>query len=269
MPLPGVANHRLVVLNTVFFSPNYTDRCGKGRGDPGKKQLAWLERTLDRARVEGKSVWLLMHIPFGIDVFSTLQQGRANVPVEFWLPGYSDPFFALMRLHESRVRVIFSGHIHMDTFRILRGPDDQPIVFNHVAPAISPVYGNNPGYQIFRYRRKGGIIADYATFYLANLTAGNAEAPGQWKQEYAFNQAYGLNGVDKVTLQQLARKVATNPAISREYARFYNVSHTSKPAVSSSNIKTYACALAHVVPARFDECRHPGNRAEPAATDGG
>jgi sphingomyelin phosphodiesterase acid-like 3 len=254
MPLPRLKKHRLIVLNTVLFSTNYTNRCGDPSEKPGMDQLQWLRLTLEKAQHAGESVWLLMHIPFGIDVFNTLLRGTAAAPVTFWRPAYSRPFLELMRRYRSRVQALFSGHIHMDTFRIFARAEDRAILFNHVAPAISPIFGNNPGYQLFSYRRDTGELEDYTTFYLTNLTDAKRSRRGIWKREYEFNRSYGLTGINRVTLRRLSREVASNPQVQRKYTRYYNVSRTRKPVISRENMKAYRCALANLTPSSFERC---------------
>lgn len=258
MPLPGPKAHRLVVLNTVFFSTRYRNRCGNPSEDPGRQQLAWLGRTLKRAELQGESVWLLMHIPFGVDVFDTLRGERTAPPAMFWRPEYAGPFFELLRRHRHDVQASFSGHIHMDTFRLFGDVDGRTASFNHVTPAVSPVFGNNPGYQIFSYARATGELVDYATFYLTNLTRDPPRGRGLWRKEYAFDDAYGLSGINGRTLQQLSRLVARNAEMRKKFMRYYDVSRTDKPVISPRDIDAYRCALSHPTAQGFERCRREG-----------
>jgi len=193
-------------------------------------------------------------------VFDTLRRGEASPPVTFWRSRYAEPFFELMRRHQSRVQALFSGHIHMDTFRVLGGIEGQPILFAHVAPAISPIFGNNPSYQLFSYVSNTGALANYATFYLSNLAADSPPAAGLWRLEYDFNGAYGLMGVNRATLHTLSRKVARNPQVREKYVRYYNVSHMAAPAISKGDVRAYQCALEHLTSRSFEKCRGEGNR---------
>ena len=47
--LPGAPAHGLLVLNTVFFSTEYSNRCGNRADDPGGDQLRWLGARLEEA----------------------------------------------------------------------------------------------------------------------------------------------------------------------------------------------------------------------------
>ena len=142
----------------------------------------------------------------------------------------------------------------MDTFHVLRGPNGRPIWFNHVVPAISPIFGNNPGYQVFSYIRETGALLNYATFYLTNLTSDIPGVSGIWEQEYDFNRAYGLKGINAITVQKLAREITRKPHVQNKYVRYYNVSHTSKPAITQENINAYRCALENLTAQSFEKC---------------
>src|SRR5689334_1561558 len=74
--VPSLHNVRIIALNTNFFSTNYKNPCGTAGGpDPGLMQLEWFDAELALARGEGKRVWLLFHIPPGMDVYDTEEYG--------------------------------------------------------------------------------------------------------------------------------------------------------------------------------------------------
>ena len=42
-----------------------------------------------------------------------------------------------------------------------------------LVPSISPIFRNNPAFQVYRFDGRTGAISTYQTYYLANLaTAG-------------------------------------------------------------------------------------------------
>src|SRR5271157_4036761 len=64
----GVRGVRVLFLNTVFFSEHYRNACGPpGSDDPGRATLAWLEAELAAAKGAQERVWLVYHIPPGVD----------------------------------------------------------------------------------------------------------------------------------------------------------------------------------------------------------
>ena len=86
----------------------------------------------------------------------------------------------------------FAGHIHYDDFRLLLSRRGEAVAAEKIAPGISPIFGQNPGFHVFTYDRPSGRPIDYSTHYLANLTVGLAARDGHWKKEYSFARRYGL-----------------------------------------------------------------------------
>src|SRR5207237_7956008 len=46
---PRNQRHRIIVLNTTFFSSNYRHTCGDAQAEPGNDEMRWLEAQLQRA----------------------------------------------------------------------------------------------------------------------------------------------------------------------------------------------------------------------------
>jgi sphingomyelin phosphodiesterase acid-like 3 len=87
------------------------------------------------------------------------------------------------------IEAAFCGHTHMDEFRILHDSGKRPLVYMHVTPSVSPVFGNNPAYQIFSLDPAGQALADYFTRML-NLAASLDAGTAGWETEYRFSKAY-------------------------------------------------------------------------------
>ncbi|MFL6231774.1 MAG: metallophosphoesterase, partial [Thermoanaerobaculia bacterium] len=177
LPHPTVPKVRLAVLNTVLFSPKYQN-CGQAPADPGKDELTWLAGVLKQAAANGEKVWTLYHIPQAVDVYSSLSKGQ---PTTMWKDEYASAFSGMANL--GLVAATFVGHTHMDELFLPASGG-----FIHVAPAVSPLFGNNPGYQVFSYSRSTGALLDYQAFFL-NLGAGQ-EPDLPWAREYDFQTAY-------------------------------------------------------------------------------
>lgn len=255
--LPSLPSHRIVVLNSVFFSNQYENACGSHSDTPGDDEMAWLAAELDSASRASKSVWLVMHIPLGINDYNTLKdEGTGSEPVEFWLPGFSRHFVGLVNKFENTVQVAFSGHTHMDDFRVIEA-ELTPLVLNKLVPSISPIFRNNPGFQVYFFDRVDGVIRDYSTYYLSNLfTAGKPTGFGQveWEREYSFDEAYKVRSLDISAIVSIARKLRTEPAIQALYTRFYSVS--GPPGFDGEALSVYSCAILHMTLEEFEKCQH-------------
>ncbi|MGH6920104.1 MAG: metallophosphoesterase, partial [Geminicoccaceae bacterium] len=193
VPHPTVPDRDLVVLNNVFWSTSYDDRCNPQGGDPGAAQLAWLEWTLYRTKLRGRSASLLFHIPPGIDSFNAAhgKSSCADNVLPYLQDVYAKPFLALLERYRGILEVSYAGHTHMDNFRVVTTPAGAPILLTHITPAISPIYQNNPGFGVVLYDRTSGDLMDYATIYLTNLAQAGHGEPARWAIEYTFRDAYG------------------------------------------------------------------------------
>jgi len=79
MPHPVVPGVRVISLNTAFFSYRYqpasfSQGCAPVASNAANDLLAWLESNLGAARQAHEKVWLLFHVPPGIDVAATMRR---------------------------------------------------------------------------------------------------------------------------------------------------------------------------------------------------
>ena len=197
LPHPTVAGQDIIVLNSVFWSTSYFDpnppyNCtDPPPGDPGSDELNWLESTLQTASKNRHGVTFVMHIPPGVDPHS------GDKAQSFWKAQYFSRFSALMKKYSGMVQVALAGHTHFDDFRVF---DDFPAGPWRITPAVSPKFGNNPGFSVLSYDSKTATISDIATFF--------ASPPRMaWAKEYNFNKAYNLSGFSATNLQTLNQDV--------------------------------------------------------------
>jgi sphingomyelin phosphodiesterase acid-like 3 len=270
MKLPRTKNHRLIVLNSVFFSAKYANTCGTSDQTPAIDELRWLTSALEQAHAAGETVWLLMHIPPGLDSFATAKSVQKNGPaVTLWHPEWTSRFLHLIDQYPGMIQAAFAGHMHRDDFRVIR-LNGKPVLFSKLAPAISPVYGNNPGYEIIQYDRQTGAIENYQIDYLTNLSSDGkptAAAAGSWAIEYDFRETYGYSALNPHTITQLAEGLDTNATFQRNYIKFYTVS--AAPMINAQTIDAFRCAILSVTPSEFEACYRglPMTRLSPPVPD--
>lgn len=258
---PTVPDLRIVFANSIYFSRNYRDTCGHAGGaDPAEATMRFLTAQLDAAQSAGDKVWLIYHIPPGADAYATLHDGSCPAnPVMMWRPQYQAAFDALMRRHTTTVLASFAGHTHMDEFRLI-GSADAYDGFILVTPAISPIFGQNPGFQIIEHNAAGRLL-DRDTYYLANLaTAGAGERP-DWKIEYGFDARWNLRGIDLLTLTELNHRLATSPADRALWTSIFPVANPGlwhlKPGEQSPPepiFRDYFCTGSAVGTEAFRQC---------------
>jgi sphingomyelin phosphodiesterase acid-like 3 len=256
--LPGLPGLRVIVVDTVFFSRLYRNRCGRpGQPDPGRATLAWLGHELQKAQQAGIKVWLVYHIPPGADAYAAVRAGHCpEAFVPLWKEAYAEPFDALMRRYAGTIAATFAGHLHMDDFRLIPTGDGSA-AFVLITPAVSPIFGQNPAFRTVSFDKAGGLL-DGTTYDLANLTTAGAGTPAAWQAEYAFTREWGLPRLDAASLARLARLIAERPAVRERWRQLYA---TSSPIywrllamLGDRPARALRCAATHLSPQDFDRC---------------
>ena len=252
---PGTSKHRVVILNTVFFSTDYRNQCGDPKDDPGGDQLRWLAARLEDAANKGDKVWLLYHIPYGIDAYNSVIAPDGNTVekvVSLWQPGYTEKFLALLDQYRDTIQSMLAGHTHMDYFRLgPYGVTGRPSTFLLVTPGISPIFGNNPGLHVLSYDRKAFSLLDYASHRL-DLSAGSS---ADWREEYRFSRTYRLFPVTGTTLKTLSRSLKEEPHTRATYIDYYNVvGNPAMPQMTDQTWPLYWCAIDYLTASPFRTC---------------
>ena len=143
----AVRGVRIISLNTVFFSDKYraasfANACSAVDSDAAGRTFTWLESNLAQARAANQKVWLMFHIPPGIDGYSTMvtyRQLSRGVPpsqqlcqksiVPMWKPASTARFAGIMRDYEGTITAAFAGHNHTDDFRVVNAGEAVPGLF--------------------------------------------------------------------------------------------------------------------------------------------
>ncbi|WP_421998640.1 metallophosphoesterase [Reyranella sp.] len=164
---PTVPGLLIVVLNDVLWSTHYEDACGSGGRDAaGTAMLDWLRDLLARQRAAGRRIWMVHHIPWGIDAFSTVVKRAATCGekvVPFLREPYATAFPDLIRTYGDVVQASFSGHTHFDDYRVMTGEHGAAVALDKLSPALSPIFGQNRAFQVFSYDRRSGAPIDFST----------------------------------------------------------------------------------------------------------
>src|SRR5262245_6486994 len=265
VPHPKVPRHDIIVLSDVFLSRKYRDACGKTGTDPGSAELAWLEWTLYRKGLAGRTASLVMHIPPGIDAYSSSRKhGCPLEVVSFWTDAHARRFLALVGLYKDQLRMAYAGHTHMDDFRVIVDASGAPALATRITPAVSPLFGNNPAFTVLLYSRTDASVADYATFYLANLAKVSPGVAPEWTLEYTFKDAYQAPSYDVASLAALAQRVKTDDAVRASFMRRYPVSSSQSP-MTPANWSAFACAQTAITADAYASCACPAEAGSASA----
>jgi sphingomyelin phosphodiesterase acid-like 3 len=258
----SVGGVRVLSTNTNFFSIHYRNGCGlPGDADPGRATLAWLEAELAAARQARERVWLIFHIPPGIDGYATLRKGTCpGAMIAMWDRAYTEPFYALLRHYADTVVASFAGHTHMDDFRLI-GDADGRYAFTLITPAVSPIFGQNPAFRTVVYDAVGGIL-DQTTYDLTNLpeAAVTGNLAPVWRAEYTFTQQWALPRVDLPSLTRLYSLIEKMP---EQRARWHTIFPVSSPVYwpqvaggdsGAQAAQAFRCASGNVLLPDYRQC---------------
>jgi sphingomyelin phosphodiesterase acid-like 3 len=276
VPLPApIQNTRLLVLNDLFMSSNYSTCAGKADPAAADAQLAWLQKQLDEARVRNQNVWVMGHIPPGIDAYASMARminpcGRAS-PRMFLS---SEKLADVLTDNSDVVRLALFAHTHMDEIRLLRAEPaalyptapgtpmidakgfiaEPRAVALKTIPSISPIDGNNPAFTVAQVDPATATLVDYRVIAAADLTGS-----GQWTEEYDYSRAYSEPFYSASSVNQLLTRFAADfnaqSKASQSYLRNYLVGGGASVLVPFW--PQYVCTLTHHTAAEFGACACP------------
>ena len=255
VPLAAVPKHRLISLNNLFFSPSYDNACGNITHTPALDLLGWLADELASARDRGERVWLLTHVPPGLDTFATAKSRAAGgAPVTFWQSAVMARFLQLVSQYRETLAMCFVGHSHMDDYRVIQLQGEN-LLLSKIVPSVSPLFANNPAYQVYQYDRATGQILNFQTYYLTNLaelSKPNHEATADWALEYDFRKAYGLDRVTAESIATMSDQLRGETLAASHYRRYY--SSSAGAGIDARQLDVYRCAIISATPGMFDRC---------------
>jgi hypothetical protein len=248
---PALKHERIIVLNTVFFSPRYTDRCGQSGGDAGERLLAWLSGELATAKSRHEKVWLVYHIPPGVDAYATAHAKTPGSLTLLWKDSYTSKFVSLLEQYPGVVSANFAGHLHVEDFRLLGGSlKTSPFVI--IGPAMSPITGQNPTFRTVDFDSQGNL-KDQATYYLQNLTDVGKDSLPVWQLEYDFEKEWRLKNLNAQSYAALFARIGDSPAAAARWTILYSTSHAAI-AIAPDSFRQFYCAAGGVTAQAYQSC---------------
>lgn len=255
LPAP-MRKTRLLVLDDLFMSRRYETCGGKQDGAPAGEQIAWLEQQLESARKRGEKVWMMAHIPPGVDPYSTAIQGK-----DVCAGGKPAMFLSSEALPETLgrfgdvIRLAIFAHTHMDEVRLMEpAQDDTKLagVAVKMVPSISPINGNNPSFTVATIDAETATMNDYRVI----AASSKAGADATWAEEYDFATTYKEQAFSAATVRDLIGQFSVDRGAqngaSQSYIRNYDV---GQPIRELGLIwPMYACALENDEASAFQSC---------------
>lgn len=216
---------RLLVLDNLFMSAHYRSCGGAADAEPAARQMAWLKQQLEAARASNEKVWVMAHIPPGVDPYSTAAKVRdlcgAGKPVMFLS---SEALPDALAASGDEIPLAIFAHTHMDEVRLLtpaaESATEKPVAVKMVA-SISPVDGNMPSFTLATVDPATAALRDYRVIAASNATG----IETKWAEEYDFARTYREPAFSSAALGDLIsgfRKDAWGQAsASQSYLRNY------------------------------------------------
>jgi sphingomyelin phosphodiesterase acid-like 3 len=263
VPHPTLAGVRIMSLNSIFLSQKYRalssiHGCTPVPSNAPSELLAWLDRNLAAAAQAKQKVWLMFHIPPGIDGYasavshsSATDETCGNNIVPMWVPEWTAQFDALLAKYQSVFVAGFAGHTHSDDFRLI-GSNGAGRKFVLIDPAISPVYSQNPGFRLVKYR-SGGMVTNQSTYYLTNLKSASNVSRGRWKREYTFTRTWKAHELNAESLQNVYDEVTSNEKYQDRWLHLYAVSGPAE-AGEKGIVRALYCAAAALSVDSYKSC---------------
>lgn len=257
----------ILSIDTLMYSPHLTPRPENLKADP-YGQFAWLSDRLKAAHNARHSVWIIGHIPPGLESFAF---------TELWQPQYVQRYLDIVRDPSlgSCIAAQLFGHVHTDEFRVVPGaPPGLGAVL--LSASISPVYESFPSFRLVEYSPEGSLV-NYQVYY-AELSDGSFTATGapQWRLGYDAASAYRplaraveeRGAIRNADYQELAGELAAVGPAMRTYADEFKVQHGNvlqeclrhfadrgdSHLVGLRCLASHLCALSILTREQYDRC---------------
>lgn len=239
----GPTGLKYIVLNDNLWITEYDDP------GPGLVELAWFSSQLAESAANFQKVWVVGHIPVGTSGSTAAEASAQSGEITYsglLDDGFNNAFTYLELAYDGTIAATFTGHTHDDDFRLLTDASGAAALMR-VAPSISPVFGNNPGYQIYSYDSQTYALLDETTYILDLQGASPA-----WSKEYDYAETYGVGLATPQDWQTAYAEILTNPVVQAAYFDCNNQSAASQSGITAATAPLYLLTPAFVTAASFN-----------------
>ena len=242
---------RIISINTDFWYPdNIFNYANFSNPDPSGI-LSFLASELSACEQRSQRAWIIGHVLSGYDGSNAL-------------PNPTALFHSIVnRFSPATVAGVFFGHTHEDQIQIfydfaptslqpdsrIRNTTDidyaKPLTVGYIGPSITPLTGNNAGYQLYQVDARTFSITGVQT-YFANMSNSLSWDSPEWEFEYDTREEYspvlGTDWPDSAPLNatfwdEVTKAMERNGTVVERY----NLLET-KSSVLTGNCSSVACA---------------------------
>ncbi|CDW74027.1 UNKNOWN [Stylonychia lemnae] len=206
---------------------------------------------------------------------------------DLFVDGFNDQFFSILYEFRNQIVLEVSAHDHFADVRYHSNGDDKNKDFYHnilVAPGVSPVKNQNPGYAVFEIDSSTFIPENLKLTFLNLLAVSKSEISSSnlpfrsvLLSDFGLNQLTAsalkdfknkLEADDKLTYKYLVAKLGFDPNDSTEYETAMSIYVTDLGLLTKSKRKTYKfiCQM-HMSKTKqeLDQCISDASNANDAA----
>lgn len=191
---------RIISINTDFWYTDNIFNYYNFTNPDNSGVLQFLADELTACEKAGQRAWVIGHVYSGYDGGGALMNP-------------SSLFYSIIvRFSPATVAAVFFGHTHEDQLQIfyqykvgslsangLRNTTDvdytQPAQMGFIGPSITPLTGNNAGYQLLQVDAKTFSVMGTQT-YIANVSESLTWTTPEWQFEYDARTTYDVGKVD-------------------------------------------------------------------------
>ncbi|HEV2647529.1 MAG TPA: hypothetical protein VGU46_14320 [Acidobacteriaceae bacterium] len=277
-PLAAIPHTRVIVLDDLFLSREYATCAAKPDPNPAATQLSWLATQLASARSHHEQVWVIGHIPPGVNLYASarklLSLCSGDAPKEFLA---SNDLADLLARNSDVIRLALFGHTHFDELRLLTSPlststttpDTPPLDLQMSDPtpdharnqgvplklvsSITPINTNRPTFTLAKIDPTTATLLDYTVIEASNSTGIGTI----WAPSYTYSTAYHQPAFDAASLSNLIAMFAADPTAKTPPSQSYLQNFAPGSPVSALIQliwPQYTCSLNHTTTAAFTNC---------------
>jgi len=204
--MPGL---RIVAVNTaMFFCANVLIPLTSV--DPGG-QNAWLREELADAKKAGDKVFLIAHVPFGLDEETRIYQ--------MWRVFHDQLVEAMDGYHGNTIVASFYGHNHINSFKIMRNSDGSGASVGFLTSSVSPKPLENPSITKFVFDLQAPFTIRERINYYIDIEESNKVGEVVWKKSYSTAENYGLTDCTADSMMKFIENMRTDRAL---FDQFYS-----------------------------------------------
>jgi sphingomyelin phosphodiesterase acid-like 3 len=227
---------RAIVIDDIPFALRYNPACA-ANVNGAALELGDLSSALS-ALPRGSHAWLLLHVPPGIDAYTTSHLTHRLAVVPFTRPRVREALETIVEDPRNPIALVIAGHTHKFGYRILEGKQKVPLL---LVPSVSPIFFNAPSFLTLDVDGSGTIDGVREHSYSGGAWHGVGDLA-----------SLGVLRFDAPQLLALQRRLAHGERLRADFSHLY--SGGGPPEIKESNWRGYWCAATEMSASAYQTC---------------